>query len=255
MVCPLYNHRREDQLGAVLGLHLGLGPAINVPTRAIAHAKSRQQCMAHAVKVSAVVHRHQCCHACLVSRRRQLVEARALSGLPARGLLESFALPGRLLRKQNHTVAEAAGLLVYIMKQHCVPALSSQAGQKARSSARTHMSSIIPCVQGARHPPVSPCTAQISAHRSCRNKRHQAIVLAAAAKQVASLAGDGIGPEITAVAKRVLQAAGSAAGVNFDFTDALIGGAATDACGTPLPEETLRICKESDAVLLAAIGG
>ena len=117
------------------------------------------------------------------------------------------------------------------------------------------MSSIVPCVQGARHPPVSPCTAQIPSHLLCRNKRHQAIVAAAAAKQVASLAGDGIGPEITAVAKRVLQAAGSAAGVKFDFTDALIGGAATDACGTPLPDETLQICKESDAVLLAAIGG
>ena len=117
------------------------------------------------------------------------------------------------------------------------------------------MSVLVPCAQRVWHQPPTAEAGQIHPARPARNARRQAAVLAAAAKQVASLAGDGIGPEITAVAKRVLQAAGSAAGVTFDFTDALIGGAATDACGMPLPDETLRICKESDAVLLAAIGG
>ena len=69
------------------------------------------------------------------------------------------------------------------------------------------------------------------------------------------LAGDGIGPEIAAAATEVLQEAGKAEGAEFRFEDALIGGAATDATGTPLPDSTLEACKRSDAVLLAAIGG
>lgn len=73
--------------------------------------------------------------------------------------------------------------------------------------------------------------------------------------KVAVLPGDGIGPEISKVAVSLLKAAGEIEGVQFHFTDALIGGAAIDAAGSPLPEETLNICKASDAVLLAAIGG
>lgn len=44
-------------------------------------------------------------------------------------------------------------------------------------------------------------------------------------------------------------------GINFEFKEALVGGAAIDAVGTPLPEETLSQCRDSDAVLLASIGG
>lgn len=77
----------------------------------------------------------------------------------------------------------------------------------------------------------------------------------ASSHTIAVLAGDGIGPEISAVATRVLREAGQAEGVQFNFQDSLIGGAATDATGTPLPDETLEACKRSDAVLLAAIGG
>ena len=73
--------------------------------------------------------------------------------------------------------------------------------------------------------------------------------------KIAVLSGDGIGPEISRVAVDLLKVAGDIEGVNFDFTDALIGGAAIDATGSPLPEETLQICRTSDAVLLAAIGG
>jgi 3-isopropylmalate dehydrogenase len=69
------------------------------------------------------------------------------------------------------------------------------------------------------------------------------------------LPGDGIGPEIMAVALDILQVIGKQYDLSFDFTEAPIGGAAIDATGEPLPQETLEICKGSDAVLLAAIGG
>jgi 3-isopropylmalate dehydrogenase len=65
------------------------------------------------------------------------------------------------------------------------------------------------------------------------------------------LAGDGIGPEVTAEAVKVLKAAG----VDFTFESALIGGAAYDETGHPLPKATLDLCKSADAVLLGAVGG
>ena len=77
----------------------------------------------------------------------------------------------------------------------------------------------------------------------------------AATHKIAVLSGDGIGPEITAVAVAALTAAGRAEGEEFAYTPALIGGAATDATGDPYPAETDAVCKASDAVLLAAIGG
>ena len=69
------------------------------------------------------------------------------------------------------------------------------------------------------------------------------------------LPGDGIGPEITTVAVNVLKQVGQQHNIQFDFTEALLGGAAIDATGSPLPDETLKACQQSDAVLLAAIGG
>lgn len=69
------------------------------------------------------------------------------------------------------------------------------------------------------------------------------------------LSGDGIGPEIMAVAVDVLKVVAKQFDINFQFQDALIGGAAIDATGEPLPAETLEKCRQSDAVLLAAIGG
>ncbi|MCC7231071.1 MAG: 3-isopropylmalate dehydrogenase [Fimbriimonadaceae bacterium] len=69
--------------------------------------------------------------------------------------------------------------------------------------------------------------------------------------KIAVLAGDGIGPEVTAEAVKVLQATG----VAFEFENALIGGIAYDQKGHPLPPETLDLCKQSDAVLLGAVGG
>lgn len=73
--------------------------------------------------------------------------------------------------------------------------------------------------------------------------------------KVCVLPGDGIGPEIMNVATKVLSAAGKLEGEEFQYTPELIGGAAIDATGVPLPDQTLATAKASDAVLLAAIGG
>lgn len=73
--------------------------------------------------------------------------------------------------------------------------------------------------------------------------------------KVTLLSGDGIGPEILKVAVDVLKLVARQEGMTLSFQDGLIGGAAIDAAGSPLPEETLAMCRESDAVLLAAIGG
>ncbi len=74
-------------------------------------------------------------------------------------------------------------------------------------------------------------------------------------KNIALLRGDGIGPEIVDSAVRVLEAIGEKFGHTFHFTPCLIGGAAIDAVGTPLPQETIDICLGSDSVLLGAVGG
>jgi 3-isopropylmalate dehydrogenase len=68
------------------------------------------------------------------------------------------------------------------------------------------------------------------------------------------LSGDGIGPEIMTIARNVLITVGQKFGLGFSFQEALVGGAAIDATGEPLPAETLETCRKSDAVLLAAIG-
>lgn len=72
---------------------------------------------------------------------------------------------------------------------------------------------------------------------------------------IAVLAGDGIGPEITSAAVQVLQKCGELFGFSPSFTPAKIGGCAIDACGDPLPPETIDACKRADAVLLGAVGG
>ena len=72
---------------------------------------------------------------------------------------------------------------------------------------------------------------------------------------VAVLPGDGVGPEVTAQALKVLQAVSEKFGHGFHFRDGLIGGVAIDALGTALSDETLEMCKQCDAVLLGAVGG
>ena len=72
---------------------------------------------------------------------------------------------------------------------------------------------------------------------------------------IALLRGDGIGPEIVDSAVRVLEKVGEKFGHTFNFTKYLIGGAAIDACGEPLPKETVEGCLAADSVLLGAVGG
>lgn len=73
--------------------------------------------------------------------------------------------------------------------------------------------------------------------------------------RITLLPGDGIGPEIMAIAQDVLKVISHQFDLTFEFKEALLGGAAIDATGEPLPQETLDISRESDGVLLAAIGG
>lgn len=75
------------------------------------------------------------------------------------------------------------------------------------------------------------------------------------AYSITLLSGDGIGPEVIAEGKRVLEAAAELAGVTMAFEYALIGGAAIDATGSALPDETIASCRRADAVLLGAVGG
>jgi len=72
---------------------------------------------------------------------------------------------------------------------------------------------------------------------------------------IALLPGDGVGPEVTAEARKVLEAVAARFGHRFDFREALMGGMAIDQTGQALPDETLRQCRRSDAVLLGAVGG
>ena len=73
--------------------------------------------------------------------------------------------------------------------------------------------------------------------------------------RIALLPGDGIGPEVTAAARRVLEQVASSGGHVFEFETAAIGGEAIDRFGSPLPEETLDACSRADAMLLGAVGG
>jgi 3-isopropylmalate dehydrogenase len=72
--------------------------------------------------------------------------------------------------------------------------------------------------------------------------------------RIAVLPGDGVGPEVIAEAEKVLHAAGGRFGHSFTLEQALVGGAAMDRTGEPLPEATLALCKSSDAVLFGAVG-
>lgn len=74
-------------------------------------------------------------------------------------------------------------------------------------------------------------------------------------KRIVVLPGDGIGPEVTTCAKRILQDCAAAFGHDFDLIEMPFGGNAIDRCGSALPNETLAACREADAVLLGAIGG
>lgn len=72
--------------------------------------------------------------------------------------------------------------------------------------------------------------------------------------KIAVLAGDGIGPEISAEGVKVMKAVCNKFGHQVTFTEALCGAAAIDAVGNPFPEETLKACQDADAVLFSAVG-
>ena len=74
-------------------------------------------------------------------------------------------------------------------------------------------------------------------------------------KKIAVIPGDGIGPEVIKQALKVLDVISEKYGVDFEKEEVLMGGIAIDKTGVPLPEETVKVCQESDAVLLGAVGG
>jgi len=74
-------------------------------------------------------------------------------------------------------------------------------------------------------------------------------------KNIAILPGDGIGVEIVAEACKLLDCLRDDFGLQVETDEALIGGSAYDATGTPLPDATLELCREADAILLGAVGG
>src|SRR5215813_3215468 len=74
-------------------------------------------------------------------------------------------------------------------------------------------------------------------------------------KTIVLLPGDGIGPEVTRAAATVLREAGHEFHHQFEFQEFPVGGAAIDATGVPLPNETLDACRKADAIFLGAVGG
>lgn len=73
--------------------------------------------------------------------------------------------------------------------------------------------------------------------------------------KIASISGDGIGPEIVREARKVLDTAGKKYGHHFEYEDLLMGGCSIDAFGEPLTDETLKRAGESDSILLGSVGG
>ena len=73
--------------------------------------------------------------------------------------------------------------------------------------------------------------------------------------KIVVLGGDGIGPEVTNEAKKVLNAVAEKFGDDFEFDPQLMGGCAIDATGSSLPDQTVAACKSADAILLGAVGG
>lgn len=79
--------------------------------------------------------------------------------------------------------------------------------------------------------------------------------MSAAAQKIVVLGGDGIGPEVTAEAVRVLRAVEQRFGLKLEMHEALVGQAAVDAEGVAITEETMDLCRASDAILFGAVGG
>ena len=72
---------------------------------------------------------------------------------------------------------------------------------------------------------------------------------------IAVLPGDGVGPEVITEAVKVMEAVGTKYGHTFDLDFGRVGGNAIDDFGTPLPDETVEMCQDTDAILFGAVGG
>ena len=75
------------------------------------------------------------------------------------------------------------------------------------------------------------------------------------AHKIAILPGDGIGPEVMAQARKVLGRVAEKFGLAFETEEKLVGGAAIDATGSPLPDGTVAACAAADAILFGSVGG
>ncbi|MEM6279586.1 MAG: 3-isopropylmalate dehydrogenase, partial [Verrucomicrobiota bacterium] len=73
--------------------------------------------------------------------------------------------------------------------------------------------------------------------------------------KIAVLPGDGIGPEVMQEARKVLDALSEKQGLTFETEEKLVGGAAIDATGGPLPEDTIQACEAAEAILFGSVGG
>src|SRR5690606_19111793 len=73
--------------------------------------------------------------------------------------------------------------------------------------------------------------------------------------KIVVLPGDGIGPEVTTEARKVLEAVGNKYSHQFSFENQMMGGNAIDSLSTSLPDATVEACKRADAILLGAVGG
>ncbi len=93
--------------------------------------------------------------------------------------------------------------------------------------------------------------SSINTRKPFRNEKEDKIMNC----KIGVIAGDGIGPEVVAEARKVLDAVGEKYGHAFDYTEILMGGCSIDATGVPLTDEAIAAAKASDAVLMGSIGG
>eukprot|EP00798_Chlamydomonas_sp_ICE-L_P002793 gene2793-12668_t len=155
----------------------------------------------------------------------------------------------------NELLAELPGQFLAYMKTNKIPVpMPPPAPEFAKGTAAVE--STISFMLGIRKNAMSgQRVANRATARAGPVTRRGRLSVECKVSKICILPGDGIGPEIMNVATKVLTAAGRMEGEEFVYTSELIGGAAIDATGKPLPEQTLATAKASDSVLLAAIGG
>src|SRR5689334_6806405 len=122
---------------------------------------------------------------------------------------------------------------------------STRSPNTACCTASTNWASCSPSSRPS--PPTKPPTPPACGRRLEKETPMRAVIT--------TLPGDGIGPEVVAEGVRVLRAVADRWGHELQVQEALLGGCAIDATGTALPDATLAACRESDAVLLGAVGG